>query len=73
MWLLLYTRYSGKVRKTPWTDNCEVPMMMLYFSKATIMSTDTNPRRDGAEGRFAILPLIIAVVIYAIVLCASYL
>ena len=48
-------------------------MMALYFSKATIMSTDTNPRRDGAEGRFAILPLIIAVVIYAIVLCASYL
>jgi hypothetical protein len=37
------------------------------------MSTDTSPRRDDTEGKFAILPLIVAVVIYSAVLCASYL
>jgi hypothetical protein len=37
------------------------------------MSTDTNPRREEAEGKFAVFWLVAAALIYSVVLCLSYL
>ena len=37
------------------------------------MSTDTNPRGDEAEGRFALGGLVVAILAYAVLLCLSYL
>jgi hypothetical protein len=37
------------------------------------MSTDTNPRRNEVEGKFAALWLVAAALLYSVVLCLSYL
>jgi hypothetical protein len=37
------------------------------------MPTDTNPRRNEAESQLALLGLAVAIMIFAVVLCLSYL